>query len=235
MNAENTITALTPGRVALEVAAVIVLTLVGSVLGALTPWIVLGPILGMVLPLLLATHFLHRQGQSWRDLGLFKRLPLRTLAGWTGLTLLLVYTLTSFVVTPLIRALGAPPLDISLLQQIVEGNTVNYLIFLIPVSWGSAALGEEMLARGFLLDRFTGLAGVNAGIFLQALVFALGHFYQGLTGMINIFVIALIMGWVYLRVGRNLAPVMVAHGVIDTVGMTLIYLGYSDLMVGIST
>ena len=48
MNAENTITALTPGRVALEVAAVIVLTLVGSVLGALTPWIVLGPILGMV-------------------------------------------------------------------------------------------------------------------------------------------------------------------------------------------
>ncbi len=235
MNVENAITALTPLRVALEVAAVIALTLVGSILGALTPWIAMSPILGMVLPLLLATHFLRRQGQSWRDLGLFKPLRLRALAGWTGLTLLLVYTLTSFVVTPLIRALGAPPLDISLLQQIVEGDTVNYLIFLIPVSWGSAAIGEEMLARGFLLDRFAGLAGVNAGIVLQAVVFALGHFYQGLTGMINIFVIALIMGWVYMRAGRNLAPVMVAHGVIDTVGMTLLYLGYSDLMVGIST
>lgn len=55
---------------------------------------------------------------------------------------------------------------------------------------------------------------------------------QGPTGVANIFVLALVFGAVYLRSGRNLWPLIAAHGIIDTVGITLIYLGRTDLLVG---
>jgi hypothetical protein len=65
-------------------------------------------------------------------------------------------------------------------------------------------------------------------VLLQALVFALGHAYQGVTGVVNLFVVGLILGYVYLRGGRNLWPVIVAHGLIDTLSTTLVYLGYGQ-------
>ena len=68
-----------------------------------------------------------------------------------------------------------------------------YLWMLIPVSWGSAAFGDELLVRGFMQYRLTGIMGVRAAVVLQALIFALAHFYQGLAGMINVFFVGLIL------------------------------------------
>ena len=44
--------------------------------------------------------------------------------------------------------------------------------------------------------------------------------------MLMIFAIGLILGAVFIRCGRNLWPVIVAHGVIDTIGITALYLGW---------
>ena len=107
-----------------------------------------------------------------------------------------------------------------------------YLWFLIPVAWGSAAIGEEMLARGFLLHRAEGLTGTTVAVVLQAALFAMAHFYQGLTGVVNIFVLALVFGAVYLKSGRNLLPLIVAHGLIDTYGLTMLYVGRADMLLG---
>jgi len=143
-----------------------------------------------------------------------------------------VSVITTLVVTPLIRALGVPPLDVSTLQTVIEGDLVSYLVFLIPITWVSAAIGEELIARGFLLDRFMRLYRPRVAVVAQATIFALAHIYQGPTGVANIFVLALVFGAVYLRSGRNLWPLIAAHGIIDTVGITLIYLGRTDLLVG---
>ena len=103
---------------------------------------------------------------------------------------------------------------------------IAYLLFLIPVSWGSAAFGEEMLLRGFLLNRIEGLTRSAVWAVLgQAAIFALAHLYLGITGVLMVFVVALVFGAVYLRCGRNLWPVIVAHGLVDTVAMTALYLG----------
>ena len=215
-------------RICAELAAVVVLVVVGSILGAATGWLVLAPILGMAMPLLAATHFLYRQGRGWRDLGFWRRMPPGRFVGLTLASLATAIVLTGFVVTPLLRGLGAPPMDASLLAEAVEGNRTNYLLFLIPVAWGSAAFGEEMLLRGFVLQRSAALLGTTGGVVLQALLFALGHAYQGITGVVNLFVVGLVFGYFYLRAGRNLWPVIAAHGLIDTFSLTLLYMGLAQ-------
>jgi membrane protease YdiL (CAAX protease family) len=211
---------------------VVLLTVLGMLIGGLLPWIGLAPIVGILLPLAAATGFLRREGLGWRDLGFGRPMPLgRCLLG-ALLGLLAIYLVTGLLVTPLLRAAGAPPLDMSLLVGIIEGDLVNYLWFLLPVSWGSAAIGEELLARGFLLNRFERVHGTSVAIVLQAVLFSAGHFYQGVTGMANILVVALVLGVVYVRLGRNLWPVILAHGAIDTVGITAVYLGYADQLTG---
>jgi membrane protease YdiL (CAAX protease family) len=130
------------------------------------------------------------------------------------------------------RRLGAPPVDVDLVADFIEGDLGNYLLFLIPIGWGTAAFGEELLVRGFLLARFSALVGTAWGVVLQAGLFTLGHAYQGVTGMVNIFAVGLILGVVTLRAGGNLWPAIVAHGLIDTLGLTLIYLGYAGMAAG---
>jgi uncharacterized protein len=214
-----------------ELVSVVVLSLVGMLAGALTPWIVLGPILGMVFPLLAATWFLHRQGTGWPTLGFPRRMPLGRFVYLTLAALAVVYLGIALVITPLLRWLDAPPVDASVLVHVIEGDLSAYLLFLIPVGWGSAAFGEELLLRGFVLNRLALLFGTHAAVVLQALLFGLGHAYQGVTGMVNIFFVGIVFGVVYLRAGRNLWPVIAAHGIIDTISITLIYLGYADVTV----
>lgn len=205
----------------------VVLAIIGAVAGALSPWLVLGPILGMALPLLAATAFLRGDGLTWHDVGFLNAMPLRRFVLLSLGATVAVFALTGFVITPLLRIVGVPPPDTTMLAEVIEGDLTNYLLFLVPVAWGSAAFGEELLLRGFLLNRLAAVHGTTAGLILQALVFSLGHTYQGLGGVVNIFVVGLVLGWFYLRAGRNLWPAIAAHGLIDTVGITLLYLGFA--------
>ena len=175
---------------------------------------------------------LRAQGSTWRDLGFARAMPRGRFLIYTMATVFGVSIATTVLITPLVKFLGAPPLDVGALQTAIEGDLLNYLIFLIPITWGSAAIGEELIARGFLLDRFMRLYRPWVAVIAQATLFALAHIYQGPTGVANTFVVALVFGAVYLRSGRNLGPLITAHGIIDTVGVTLIYLGQADQLVG---
>ena len=216
----------------LEVVAVVALLPVGSIAGALTGIPIMGSIAAVGLPLCAATLFLRQEGSSWFDLGITRRIPVGQFFGWLIATVCLCWLVTSFLVAPVLFRLGAPPVNVTPLARLIEGNLSQYLLFLIPVSWGSAAIGEEMLTRGFLLHRITTLSNRTVGVLLQALLFALAHLYQGITGMVMIFFMALIFGVVYFRCGRSLLPLFAAHGLIDTIGVTLLYLGRSDLLAG---
>ena len=217
-----------PSRLGLLVQIVVILCLipVGLTLGALTGVIVLSPIMGMALPLLVATWFLRRDGLGWKEVGFAKPMPLSRFLVMTAAAVLSAYLLVILLLGPLVEAAGLPPQDLSSLKVLIEGNTVYFLMFLLPVSWGSAAFGEELLVRGFLLNRLECAAQSPAiAVVGQAAIFALAHTYQGVTGALMVFVVGLVFGVVFLRSGRNLWPVIVAHGIIDTIAITSIYLG----------
>lgn len=212
-----------PLRGWLEIAAIIVLIEVGGILGALTGFPPLSSIGAVALPLIAATWFLSREPTRWRDLALDRRLPLLQVIGIAAATVLAAIALTTLAQF-MLHAIGLAPVDYSAFAQFLEGNLIMYLWMLIPVVWGSAAIGEELLVRGFLQHRLTGLTNRKVAVLLQALIFAVAHFYQGLAGVVLVFVVGLVFGEVYRRT-RNLLPTILAHGVIDTVSMTLIYSG----------
>ena len=134
------------------------------------------------------------------------------------------------VSTPLIVGwTGANPhLDAQTFAAI-EGNLPVYLLT-IPSVWLFAAFGEEFLFRGYLLTRLAqifggGKAAWTLAVLGQAAAFALAHWYQGAVGMVPIGIGAVVTGIVCVRWGRNLWPAMIAHGLIDTLGFTMLYLG----------
>jgi membrane protease YdiL (CAAX protease family) len=132
-----------------------------------------------------------------------------------------------FVSQPLLmRWTGEPP-DLEVFRSL-RGN-LKLLLLLVVLAWVVAAFGEEMVYRGYLMNRAAGLGGNRAGAWLASLLlvnalFGLAHAYQGVTGVIGEGFMGLLLGLVYLGCGRNLAVPIVAHGVADTVDMVLIFL-----------
>jgi uncharacterized protein len=126
----------------------------------------------------------------------------------------------------LVRITGQMP-DLSAFSR-VAGN-VRWLAISLALTWTLFAFGEELVFRGYLMDRIAGLLGRTArgwavALLTASLVFGLSHFQQGITGVSENFVDGLILGALYLRLGGNLAVPIVAHGVTDTVDLVLLFL-----------
>ena len=52
-----------------------------------------------------------------------------------------------------IDALGLPPIDVSLVLDYVTESPLSFGLWIVLVAWFAAGFGEELLYRGFLLDR----------------------------------------------------------------------------------
>lgn len=178
---------------------------------------------------LLATALLRLAGESWRDVGL--RLP-RSAGRCAGLVLggyaaigLVAFGLTHW----LFPALGIAA-HTSTLFGSLRGDFGEYLYWVLPVAWGSAAFGEEMVFRGYLQSRLerlfgSGSGGALAALFVQAAIFGALHLYLGAGGALLAGATGVVLGLVYLAGGRNLWACILLHGLVDTVTLTAFYLG----------
>jgi len=127
----------------------------------------------------------------------------------------------------LTRLLGKPP-DLSGFPA-VRGN-LKHALLLIAVIWVLAAFGEELVYRGYLMNRVADLGrGTRTAwivsLLLISALFGFSHYHQGLTGILEEGSDGLILGLVYLVYRRNLAIPIVAHGVCDTIDIALLFLG----------
>ena len=181
---------------------------------------------------LLLIVWLKLRGEQLATFGLVTPRWLRTIA--LGLLLTMVQIIVTnlldrFVEPYLVAWFGANP---NLAQETfaeIKGNLPLYLM-IVPVVWLFAAFGEEFLYRGYLMTRLAEIFGGGrmawaAANFGQAVMFALAHWYQGLTGMVTIGVVAIVTGIATFAWGRNLWPAIIAHGITNTIGFTLLYLG----------
>ncbi len=127
----------------------------------------------------------------------------------------------------LTRLLGKPP-DLSNFAA-VKGN-LSFALVIIALLWVLAAFGEELVYRGYLMNRVADLGrGTRTGwivsLFLISALFGFAHYQQGLTGIIEEGSDGLILGLMYLASRRNLAIPIVAHGICDTIDIALLFLG----------
>jgi membrane protease YdiL (CAAX protease family) len=184
------------------------------------------PITKTLFILVLAWLSLRLRGLSWRDVGLNRpdRWARGLLLGSAAGVAMEVFS--TFVSVPVLsRLLGQPP-DLSDFRPLV-GNLRLVLLFLVPLWLGSAL--EELVYRGYLMNRVAGIGGGSRGSWVVSLLvvsafFGWGHEGQEVTGMLQESLAGLLLGLLYLGCRRKLFVPCVAHAVSNTLAFALIYL-----------
>ena len=183
--------------------------------------------LTLTLPLLLIGWLsLRLRGLRWRDVGL------RAPSNWkkTIVLALIIATIhqliSTFVLIPFLQQVTGQTIDLSLVDQL-EGNLAMLGLSLI-IAWLLAGFGEEFVYRGYLLNRFADVFGQHPmrwilGCLLTALLFGWAHEYQGIVGIVDTFVGALVLGGLYLYSGRNLWLSILTHGFYDTIAFVFAF------------
>ncbi len=133
-----------------------------------------------------------------------------------------------FLIEPLIEQLSQSEISLENFDE-VNGNLANYLM-LLALGLLFGGIVEELIFRGFVIGWGVRIFGERSGIFLAILsasAFGAAHMYQGIAGVVTTGLTGMILGFIYLFVGRKLLPVIVTHMTINFIGITQIYLGYS--------
>ena len=166
--------------------------------------------------------FAYLQDGSLRGLN-FKRLGIKEvaiiIALYIGLELLM-----DFAIQPLVSKLFNEPADYSSFD-FVKGDSAAYFKYLLYM-WLSAAIGEELLFRGFMTLQLQKLFGGRKLfiVLITAVLFSLPHLYPGISGLVMTFLFGLVFGFIYMRF-KNIWINIIVHGLIDSLFLTLAYFG----------
>lgn len=220
--------------VAAEITAFVGFALLSKYLLSLIFWRYAGPA-SLLLTLALLTMYLRTRGSGWSEMGL------APLPGWKAKLMVLpqaALTLVAFAAAVALTTIAGPAIGLEFLTKVpaevegrwgdVAGSLPHYLLWLAIV-WTAAAFGEEMFFRGYLITRLQllfsrGWPGAVLAVVIPALIFGYGHFYyQGWRGAVVTGAIGVAFGAMFLLFKRNLWPLVLLHGVIDTLTFTAIF------------
>lgn len=163
----------------------------------------------------------------WRDVGLQQPARWPRVLG-LGAMIGIGYQLVEyFLFDPLLVHFTEEPLDFSQFDS-MQGNIPNLIAYII-IGWLLGGLLEELIYRGYLMNRIADLAGNNHSGWIissavSSILFAIGHINLGITSVLENFVFALVFSGLYLFAKRNLWLPIIAHGFYNTVGFIFIYL-----------
>ena len=164
---------------------------------------------------------------SWKDLGLSRPESIKkTLLVTVGILIAIVLSIMAFEMLKDYLPFSIELKNYSENSASKFGNLKgNWILFftIIPAVLLESML-EELLDRGFLINWFeklfsrTTIATIIA-VILQALIFGFRHSYDLSDRSIRVGLIGLIMGIAYVKFGRNLWPLIIAHCVLNTMSM----------------
>ena len=128
---------------------------------------------------------LRLRGLRWSDVGL------RPPGNWKKTIALAIIIatvhqlLSTFVFIPFPQQITGQPIDLTLTEQI-KGN-LGMLGISLVIAWLLAAFGEEMVYRGYILNRFADILKPGpirwvVAYLVSGLLFAWVHEYQGIVG-----------------------------------------------------
>lgn len=162
---------------------------------------------------------------SWSELGLGK--PTRwwkpILATTITFAAILLFART---LQPLILETFGPHQNISYLYSI-KGNLPQLINVLVTV-WVASAFLEEVIFRAFIINTLDILLGRSsltpwAAVAISAVIFGGIHAYQGITGILITTGVGLIFGVAFILNGRRIWPLILVHGIVDTITLVGIY------------
>ncbi|CAM1364991.1 conserved membrane protein of unknown function [Tenacibaculum soleae] len=199
---------------------------------AVTIIMLIAPLFGFIdrnftffFPLGIVSLILKKSKFDWSKFGIGQKLTRKTIlkSFIFASTLFAVFT---FLIDPiLINWFG--DYDLSSINDI-RGDFFAYLILMVIV-WVFAAFGEELIFRGYYMKGLAELFGNNNkawlfSAFITSLYFGISHVYQGLIGVVSVFIWSFIISLIFNKNKNNLLLLVLIHGIYDTIGITLIYL-----------
>ena len=158
---------------------------------------------------LLGWGSLRLRGLRWRDVGLTRDRAWIAVIGLGVGAGLLMEAFQLFVSQPLLVRLTGEQPDLSDFRSL-HGNLKLLLVFL-ALTWTLAAFGEELVWRGYLMNRAADLGKRTRAAWVVSLlavnaVFGFAHAYQGITGILDESLMGFLLGLLYLgRLAPNLA------------------------------
>ena len=110
----------------------------------------------------------------------------------------------------------------------LRGNLPMLLLALAGV-YVASSFGEEVIYRGFLVNRFAEIGGGKPSanvmaVVASAVIFGLIHFGWGVVGIIQTTCMGLALAICYLALKRRLWPLVLAHCYLDTLLLVQVYL-----------
>lgn len=191
-------------------------------------WVYAGPITALS-TVILVTALIRRRGISWAELGLRRPASIWITLAQAALTFIGMGVVLYFAYQFVGLFFEKTETTVSRFGD-MEGNLPLYLWWVL-LGWVIGGFCEEMLFRGFLLNRIEAVFGerrfsTTIAIFAQAAVFGVIHFYyQGAFGALTLFAAASFIGLCYVFFGRNLWPLILSHGLLNTLGFLGDFLG----------
>ena len=185
---------------------------------------------------LTAVVLVRRRGGSLADLGFVRFERPATVPLWVG-GIVLAFMAAQWLVPALVASFVTVPAPDLSRHAHVEGDLVAAIamVLVLPLT---ASIPEEIIFRGFLLERIEAAVGDGrgraaaaiAGIVGQALVFGSIHFAWGVGGMVVTTIMGLVWGASYVLCGRNLWIVILAHSVGHVLFAIQLYQGTSIVL-----
>ncbi|QYJ68979.1 CPBP family intramembrane glutamic endopeptidase [Flavobacterium litorale] len=177
--------------------------------------------------LIIATWRMKARNVSWKDLGLRKpesiKKTLLTSAGILAATILsiLFFQIVKDYLPFSFESNNYSENSTSKFGEL-KGNWLLFFAIMPAVSLESML--EELLDRGFLINWFEkffsqiSIATILA-VVLQAAIFGFRHSYDLSERSITVGIIGLVMGIAYVKFGRNLWALIIAHCILNTMSM----------------
>ena len=181
--------------------------------------------------IIVSTIFMKQKKLNWKEFG--PKIPKGTKNWLINILIALgtvILVLSIMGLKPILESFGLTnPASVADRFAFFMGKPLVFIGYLITVVWFGAALGEELLFRGYLLNRLVDCTGNNKlgitiALIIHAVIFGMLHIYQGLAGVIATGCIALIFGSVYFIIKRKLFPIIIAHGIINSLSLIGLYL-----------
>lgn len=177
--------------------------------------------------LVIATWRMKVRNITWKELGLRKPDNLWKTLGIAALILVaIMISLMAFniLIDLFPFSLGADTSSESDVSKFgnLKGNWVHFFL-IIPFVLLESML-EELLDRGFLMNWIEKLFSTTSfatviAVILQAAIFGFRHSNDFSERSITVGIIGLIMGIAYVKFGRNLWPLIIAHCVLNAGSM----------------
>lgn len=177
---------------------------------------------------------LRLRGRGWSHLGLpFARpSPSTVVRAIATSVLVCVAAVAAFAIGAIVAAnlFGMPTASDTSAYAFMQGN-LPMLLGVLAAAWIVSSLGEEVVYRGFLVNRLAELSAPPSRwtipVLVSAVIFGLAHYSWGPTGIVQTGFMGLVLGAAYVRLNRRLWVMVLAHAYMDTALFVQMYLGAS--------